>query len=147
MEEGRFDGLVLAAAGLARLGVEPDHVLPLPMDEMVPAPGQGALAVQARDGAAAAATVGAIDHRRSRAAFEAERLLVGRLGGGCRLPLGAYAEAREDGLRLLAVVVRPDGSDLLWSQVEAATPEEAAGEAAETLLGAGAEAILAEVRE
>jgi hydroxymethylbilane synthase len=147
MEEGRFDGLVLAAAGLARLGVEPDHVLPLPMDEMVPAPGQGALAVQARAGAASADAVRTIDHPRSRAAFEAERLLVGRLGGGCRLPLGAYAEAREDGLRLLAVVVRPDGSDLLWSQVEAATPEEAAGEAAETLLGAGAEAILAEVRE
>jgi hydroxymethylbilane synthase len=147
MEEGRFDGLVLAAAGLARLGVEPEHVLPLPMEEMVPAPGQGALAVQARAGTSSADAVRAIEHPRSRAAFEAERLLVGRLGGGCRLPLGAYAEAREGGVRLLAVVVRTDGSDLLWSQVEAATPQDAAGEAAEALLGAGAEAILAEVRE
>jgi hydroxymethylbilane synthase len=147
MRDGRFGGLVLAAAGLARLGVTPDHVLPLPTDQMVPAPGQGALAVQARRGDAAAGAARAIDEERSRTAFETERRLVHLLGGGCRLPLGAYAEARSDGVRLLAVVVRPDGSDLLWSQVEGSSPEEAAGEAADTLLGAGAARILDEVRE
>ena len=147
MGEGRYDGLVLAAAGLARLGVEVEHVAPLPVDDMVPAPGQGALAVQAREGVDAAEAVGAVDHERSRVAFVAERSLVRRLGGGCRLPLGAYAEVRESGVRLLGVVIRPDGSDLLWSQVEAPSPEEAAGQAAEVLLTAGAEAILDEVRE
>jgi hydroxymethylbilane synthase len=147
MREGRYDGLVLAAAGLARLGLDVEHVAPLPMDDMVPAPGQGALAVQAREGATAADAMADVDHDRSRVAFEAERSLVRRLGGGCRLPLGAYAEVRDSGVRLLGVVIRPDGSDLLWSQVEAASPEEAAGEAADVLLGAGAAAILDEVRE
>jgi hydroxymethylbilane synthase len=147
LAEGRFEALVLAAAGLARLGVAPEHAAPLPVEEMVPAPGQGALAVQAREGSEAAAAVGAIDDERSRSAFEAERRLVRLVGGGCRLPLGAYAERRDAGIRLLAVVVRPDGSDLLWSQVEAAGPAEAAGEVAEQLLGAGAGRILAEAGE
>jgi hydroxymethylbilane synthase len=143
---GETDAVVLAGAGLARLGVAPEHASPLPVDDMVPAPGQGALAIQAREGSEAATIAADVDHPRSRAAFEAERRLVALLGGGCRLPLGAYAEARQDAVRLLAVVVRPDGSDLLWSQVEAATPEEAAGEAAEVLRSAGAERILEDVR-
>jgi hydroxymethylbilane synthase len=147
MEGGDFDGLVLAAAGLARLGVTPDHMVPLPVDEMVPAPGQGALAIQAREGDGATDAVSSIEHDRSRVAFETERDLVRRLGGGCRLPLGAYAEARGEGVRLLAVVIRPDGSDLLWSQVEAERPQDAAAEAADVLLGAGAGKILDEVRE
>jgi hydroxymethylbilane synthase len=147
LAEGRYDGLVLAAAGLARLGVRADHSVPLPVDDMVPAPGQGALAVQAREGDEAVEALASVNHPRSRTAFQAERELVRRLGGGCRLPLGAYAEAREDGVRLLGVVIRPDGSDLLWSQVEAAMPDDAAGEAAEVLLQAGAAAILDEVRE
>jgi hydroxymethylbilane synthase len=140
------DGLVLAGAGLARLSVSPSHAVPLPVDEMVPAPGQGALAVQVRAGSEAAGAVAEIDHPASRMAFEAERALVSLLGGGCRLPLGAYAERREAGVRLLAVVIRPDGSDLLWSQVEASEPDVAAREAAEVLRSAGAERILDEVR-
>jgi hydroxymethylbilane synthase len=147
MEAGELDGLVLAAAGLARLGARPDHVTPLPVDEMVPAPGQGALAIQAREDDEAAEAASAIEHDRSRAAFETERDLVRRLGGGCRLPLGAYAEARGDAVRLLAVVISPDGSELLWSQVEAERPQEAAAEAAEVLLAAGARRILDEVGE
>jgi hydroxymethylbilane synthase len=145
--EGKADAVVLAAAGLARLGVTPEHAAPLPVEDMVPAPGQGSLAVQASEGSDAAAAAGDLDHAPSRTAFEAERRVVSLLGGGCRLPLGAYAEARRDAVRLLAVVVRPDGSDLLWSQVEAATPEEAAGEAADVLRAAGADRILEDVRE
>jgi hydroxymethylbilane synthase len=144
LEEGTFDALVLAGAGLARLGIEPDHVSALPVDEMVPAPGQGALAVQAREGTDGADLAARLDHEPSHAAFETERRLVTLLGGGCRLPLGAYAEWRDERVRLLAVVVRPDGSDLLWAQVEAPTPDEAAGEAAEALLRAGARKILEE---
>ncbi|HYZ11107.1 MAG TPA: hydroxymethylbilane synthase [Actinomycetota bacterium] len=146
MAEGALDALVLAGAGLSRLGLSPEHVRPLPVDEMVPAPGQGALAIQARvdDGAWEAAR--AIDHPASRTAFETERRVVALLGGGCRLPLGAYAEARGPAIRLLAVVVRPDGSDLLWSQVEGDEPEQVAGEAADTLLAAGAASILADLR-
>lgn len=147
LEEGVVDALVLAAAGLARLGVAPPSAVPLPLEEMVPAPGQGALAVQARgDDRPVLETCALLDHERSRLAFEAERRLVALLGGGCALPLGAYAERRAAGVRLLAVVVRPDGTDLLWAQAEAAEPGMVAGEVAGILRDAGAEAILAEVR-
>jgi len=145
LEAGEVDALVLAAAGLTRLGLMPAHATPFPLDEMVPAPGQGALAVQARmDDDRTLAMVKQLDHPRSRLAYEAERALVVRLGGDCSLPLGAYAEQREGGVRLLAVVIRPDGTDLVWAQVEAPTPEQAAAEVAETLLAGGAAAILAE---
>jgi hydroxymethylbilane synthase len=148
LADGEVDAIVLAAAGLERLGIRPEHATPLPLDEMVPAPGQGALAVQVRDGdEAVSKIVKVLDHPRSRAAFEAERELVLRVGGGCALPLGAYAERRANGVRLLAVVTRLDGSDLVWGQAEAATPEEVAGEVAQTLLAGGASEILASVRE
>jgi hydroxymethylbilane synthase len=144
MEEGAFDAVVLAGAGLARLGISPSHAVPLPVDEMVPAPGQGALAIQARESSEGADAAARLDHPPTRAAFVAERRLVALLGGGCRLPLGAYAEWRDDRVRLLAVVAKPDGSDLLWSQVEAGSPNQAAEEAAESLLQAGAGKILEE---
>ena len=144
---GDVDGLLLASAGLARLGVEVDRAIPLPLEDMVPAPGQGALAVQARAGdRMVAELLAALDHAASRVAFEAERAVMASLGGGCALPLGAYAERREDAVRLLAVVVRPDGSDLVWAQAEAATAEGVATEVVATLRAGGAEAILADVR-
>jgi hydroxymethylbilane synthase len=144
---GEVDGLVLAAAGLARLGVLPDRAVPLPLEDMVPAPGQGALAVQARaDDARVARVLGGLDHPASRVAFEAERRVMSSLGGGCALPLGAYAERRDEAVRLMAVVVRPDGSDLVWAQAEANTAEAVAAEVTATLLAGGAGAILADVR-
>ncbi len=142
LAEGRFDALVLAAAGLERLGIAAEHSMPLPIETMVPAPGQGALAVQARGGSPAAEAAAEIDDAASHEAFEAERQLVARLGGGCRLPLGAYAEAGEGSVRMLAVVVWPDGTGLLRSQVTAASAAEVAGRAAEELLAGGAARIL-----
>jgi hydroxymethylbilane synthase len=143
MEAGEVDGVVLAAAGLARLGLSPENAVPIPVDEMVPAPGQGALAVQARDDAAGAA-VRQIDDPASHRAFEVERGLVARLGGGCRLPLGAYAESRKRGVRLLAIVARPDGSEVLRSEVQGEEPAEVTAAAAEQLLAGGAARILEE---
>lgn len=146
LERGEYDALILAAAGLARLGIAPPNATPFPLDEMVPAPGQGALAVQVRaDDPDTLEIVAKLDHDRSRVAFEAERALVNRLGGNCSLPLGAYAEQRDGGVRLMAVVIAPDGSDLAWAQVEAPDPHQAAEEAARTLLAGGAEAILSAV--
>jgi hydroxymethylbilane synthase len=143
LEEGEVDALILAAAGLARLGIDVPSAVPFPLEEMVPAPGQGSLAIQAREGdAATLEACRALDHERSRAAFEAERWLVAMLGGGCALPLGAYAEWRDGAVRMLAVVVRPDGSDLVWAQAEAGGPEEVAGEVARILREGGAEEIL-----
>jgi hydroxymethylbilane synthase len=147
MEAGEVDALVLAAAGLGRLGISPPATFPLPLEEMVPAPGQGALAVQARaaDGAVLS-FLDRINHPPSQAAFKAERAVMAALGGGCALPLGAYAEQRHEGVRLLAVVVRPDGSDLVWAQAEAATPEAVAEAVTETLRAGGAQDILDDVR-
>ena len=148
LEAGEVDALVLAAAGLRRLQISPPHALPFPLEEMVPAPGQGALAIQARsDDERTLQVVKLLDHPPSRRAFEAERALMADLGGGCALPLGAYAEQREEGIRLLAVVISPDGSDLVRAQAEARTAGEVADEVARTLRAGGAEAILAKARE
>jgi hydroxymethylbilane synthase len=145
LEAGDVDGLVLAAAGLARLGISTGHAMPFPLDEMVPAPGQGALAVQARvDDAATLEVVRRLDHPRSRLALEAERGVVAALGGDCSLPLGAYAEERDGAVRLLAVVIRPDGADVVWAQAEAPDPQRAAREVVDTLVAGGAADILAE---
>ncbi len=141
---GEADALILAAAGLARLGVQPVHATPIPLEEMVPAPGQGALAVQVRaDDQVTLDLVAGIDHARSRQAFEAEREVMRLLGGGCALPLGAYAERRSEGVGMIAVVASPDGLDVAHAQVEAETPLDAAREAVRILLGQGAAEILA----
>jgi len=154
LAEGEADAAVLAAAGLSRLGLTPPHAQRL--TEMVPAPGQGCLAAQCRDDDHDTFTaLAALEHRESRLAFEAERSLMWRLGGGCALPLGALAEVAGGGggggggggIALTAIVCLPDGSRLLRASAEAATPEDAASRVAKELIDAGAEQILAEVRE
>ena len=142
--EGEVDAAVLASAGIARLGVEPDHAAPLSYDVMVPAPGQGALAIQAReDDLETRTAVAAIDHAPSRSALEAERSLMWRLGGGCSLPLGAIADVEGSRVELLAVVVAPDGSRLVRAEVVSDSPEGAAAAATKELIAGGAEEILA----
>ena len=140
--EGQVDGLVLAAAGLARLGIEPEHASALSVDEMIPAPGQGALAVQARAEGATRRDVAGIEHAPSRVAFEAERRVVALLGGGCSLPLGAFAEATDGTVRMRAVVLRPDGSDAIRAEAEGATAEAAADLVVEEIRAAGGDRIL-----
>jgi len=123
LDAGDVDGLVLAAAGLGRLGVAPAHARPFDPADMVPAPGQGALAVQVRtDDAATREVVKGLDHMASRMAFEAERTVVARLGGGCALPLGALAEVGAGEVRLRAMVIRPDGSGRVEAEASAPTP-------------------------
>jgi hydroxymethylbilane synthase len=144
---GAVDALVLAAAGLERLGIRPAHVRRLSVGEMVPAPGQGSLAIQCRrQDRVTRARLVPLDHRPSRLALEAERALVRQLGGGCALPLGAIAAVRDDTVRLAAVVAAPDGSRVLRAAAEAASPERAAERVGSRLLADGADRILAEVR-
>ncbi len=148
LADGKVGAVVLAAAGLARLAVEPPFARTLTVEEMVPAPGQGALAIQCRDDdEATAAALRAIDHAPSHAALNAERSLMWRLGGGCALPLGAYAEWRENTLHLVAVVGTPEGDRLIRANAEGDEPEAVARDAARQLIELGAEEILAEVRE
>jgi hydroxymethylbilane synthase len=146
LHDGEVDGLVLAEAGLRRLEIEPDHAERLSEDEMVPAPGQGALAVQTRTHSEAREIVTTIDDRDSHVAFDVERRVVSLLGGGCALPLGAYAHVVEDRVRLHAVVFRPDGSRFIEASVEGPRDEDVAPRAAQELLDAGAGEILGQLR-
>ena len=147
LDAGEVDALVLAAAGLARLGMTPAHVRPFDLQEMVPAPGQGALAVQARDEPGELVEmVRPLDHPPSRAAFEAERRVMALLGGGCALPLGAYARATDGRVELHAVVIRPDGSAFVEAHAEGTAPAAVAETVVASLLAAGAAEILDRVR-
>jgi hydroxymethylbilane synthase len=109
LDEGQFSAILLAAAGLRRLGWADRIAQVLEASEMCPAVGQGALAVETRDGGPAFAVCRKLDHRDTRAAITAERALLAALGGGCQLPAGAHARVRGDDLQIDAVVVSPDG--------------------------------------
>lgn len=147
LASGEVDALILAAAGLVRLGIVPEHAAPMSIAEMIPAPGQGCLALQSRaDDAGTLDAVGRLDHRESHLALEAERSLMARLGGGCALPLGAYAESDGPSIRMSAIVLSADGARVARASVDAATPAEAAELAALDLLAGGADDILSSLR-
>jgi hydroxymethylbilane synthase len=111
LDGGETDALVLACAGLDRLGLGDRIAERIEPDTLPPAPGQGAIAVQIRrDDAAMLASVIAIDDRRTRQAVEAERAFLSASGGGCRAPIGALATVARDDLDLLGGWVSPDGS-------------------------------------
>ena len=110
---------------------------------MVPAPGQGALALQARaDDLSTLTALAPLDHFESRSALEAERSLMWRLGGGCALPLGAIATVDGARIEMLAVVIAPDGSRVARVEVVSDSPEGAAALATKELIAEGAEEIL-----
>jgi hydroxymethylbilane synthase len=147
LAQGEVDGLVLAAAGLARLGIDPPHARRLRLDEMVPAPGQGCLAVQVREeDRSTRAVVSVIDHLPSRRALEEERSLVQLLGGGCDLPLGTFAAVKGDRLRMVALVASADGAKVIRAAAERTDPGLAASTLAQRLRADGAERILAELQ-
>jgi len=144
---GEVDALVLAAAGLTRLGIVPDHAAPMSVTEMLPAPGQGCLAIQARaDDAPTLEALSALDHGESRLALTAERSIMRRLGGGCALPLGAFADVVDGRIRMVAAAFTPDGAREARTAVDGPDPEEVAELAAADLLERGAGEILAAVR-
>lgn len=109
LKEDQFDSIMLAAAGLKRLGLESEIAEVLSPEQICPAPGQGALAIQTRSGDFAEEICRALDDHDTRVAVEAERAVLAGLGGGCQLPIGVFA----DSLSLTAVVASPDGSCLL----------------------------------
>jgi hydroxymethylbilane synthase len=149
---GDLDGVVLATAGLSRLGLLSPAVNPFPADTLVPAPAQGALAVECRTGDhAVAAVLARIDHAPTRAAVDAERTVLRELDAGCTAPVGAYAEwlPAPDGdarlLRLTGLVAAADGSAVLRRSAtgEGDTPIDLGGRVAAALLAAGAATVLA----
>ena len=111
LDAGDFDAIILAAAGLDRIGIPVAHAARLSFDLMLPAPAQGALAVQVReDDAPLRTALARVDHRPTRIAVEAERMLLRRIGGGCLAPLGALGEVTGDRLRLRAAYETADGT-------------------------------------
>ncbi len=107
--EGGLDGVVLAAAGLRRLDLRPPNLIDLPIDRFVPAPAQGALAVQVREGDPTVTTIAAIEHDPSRRAVEAERSFLRNLHAGCHTPVGALATMNGSTIALHGQLFTDDG--------------------------------------
>jgi len=146
---GDFDALVLAAAGLKRLQHEERISALLPVDACVPAPGQGIIAVEVRDGdARVLAPLATVSDAAAAAALTAERAVVTHLGGGCQMPIGAYAVLENAHLAITAIVVSVDGAQAARGEARGlAADAHAIGiEAAEQLLARGAGEILADVQ-
>ena len=148
LEQGEYDAIILASAGLKRLGKMELIKQIIPAEIMCPAAGQGALAIEIRKGDAGPRQhLEFLDDPAARAATTCERALLNRLGGGCQVPIGALAELRGGKLHLEAVVADPDGSTLLRESRAGNLnhPEELGNEVGETLLRRGGDEILAAV--
>jgi hydroxymethylbilane synthase len=146
LAEGDYDAIILASAGLRRLGREDEIGFRVPEDRMVPAAGQGALALQVRSGdEETAAAVRAIGDARAFAELRAERACFTRLDADCSTPIGVHAKCDGDMLRIGAFVGLPDGGEWIRDELEAdaGDPEAAGRELAKRLLGAGAAELLA----
>ncbi len=143
LHAGDFDAILLALAGLTRLGRAAEVSEVLPPEVLLPAPGQGAIALECRsDDRATEAAARALHHAPTAAAVQAERAFLAALGGGCNVPLGAFAEAHADGLRLRALVAREDGSTVLQGERHGQDPLALGQELAHELRARGAEALL-----
>jgi len=146
LEEGEYDAIILAAAGLTRLGKTQLVKEYLPPDFMCPAAGQGALGIEIREGDVAMRKhLEFLNHADSRAATICERTLLSKLGGGCQVPIGAFAEVKDGKLQLTGVVARPDGSEVLREQQSGTDPVALGELVGDTLLRRGAVKILEDV--
>lgn len=142
---GEFDAILLAAAGLHRLGLQQHIAESLEPSLMVPAVGQGALAIETRaDHGPGFEAAQALHDHQAGLAIRAERAALAAMGGGCQVPLGAHAQHRDATLILTAVIAAPDGSAVLRHQLEgpAHDPESLGRAAAQFLLDHGARTIL-----
>ncbi|HEX8711750.1 MAG TPA: hydroxymethylbilane synthase [Terracidiphilus sp.] len=146
LESGDYDAIILAAAGLRRLGRTELVREVIPAETMCPAAGQGALGIEIREGDVSTRQhLLFLDDAATHTATTCERALLRQLGGGCQVPIGAFAEVRGEHLHLTAVVAHPDGSQLLRETQSDTSPEKLAAAVAAALLARGAEAILQEV--
>ena len=145
LDRGEYDAIVLAAAGLTRLGLEARITARLETEEMLPAPGQGALGIECLAGRAeVAAVLAPLVDAHTTTCVRAERAVSRALGGSCALPLGAYAELGSGQLRLRALVASADGKKVIRTDCtgEAADPQGLGERAAQELRRQGADEIL-----
>jgi hydroxymethylbilane synthase len=142
-----LDAVMLAAAGLRRLGLEDRIAELLPLAEFPPSPGQGAMGIEVRAGDGELLTMlSSYGDPAADRAVRAERALLGALHGGCSVPVGAYAVASGPGLTLTAQVTSLDGRRQVTGSATGADPEQLGAALAATLLSQGAGQILAEIR-
>jgi hydroxymethylbilane synthase len=146
LEAGEYDAIILAAAGLNRLGKTQLVKQIIPANLMCPAAGQGALAIEVRAGDDEIREhLMFLDDADARATTTCERALLNKLGGGCQVPIGAHASVHNGYLHLEAIVARPDGSEVLRESREGDDPLRLGAVVGVTLFQRGAEAILDEV--
>lgn len=146
LDDGAYAAIILAAAGLKRLGLADRIAAVLPPEQSLPAPGQGALGIECRaDRADLIELLGVMNHPSTAACVRAERAVSRALSGSCQLPLGAYAQNEGDQLRLRGFVARRDGSQIVSEELtgSAADPEALGDELARRLRAQGATEILA----
>jgi hydroxymethylbilane synthase len=146
LDRGDYDAIILAAAGLKRLGLGARIRSVLSFEQSLPAAGQGALAIEYRAGRGdIAMRIAELNHRGTELCVRAERALSRALGGSCQLPLAAYASASGSTLELRGLVAHPDGKSTVRAEVSgpAASPEELGAKLAQELRARGADAILA----
>jgi hydroxymethylbilane synthase len=149
LDSGDYEALVLAAAGLRRLGFGGRISAAIPVDVCIPAPGQGIVAIEARgDDEELLKALAAINDREAAVSLSAERAVVTALGGGCQLPLGAIAVHERDSLSVHAIVASPDGRDAIRRTVKGSARSAAAlgRKIADELVEAGAADILSAIR-
>ncbi len=147
LEQGEYDAIILASAGLKRLGKTELVKQIIPAEIMCPAAGQGALGIEIREGDSATHELLAfLNDPAARAATACERALLNSLGGGCQVPIGAFAEVRENArvgkLHLDSIVADPDGSKLLRDSRDGDDPEKLGKDAGASLLARGGDQIL-----
>lgn len=150
LDHGEYDAIVLASAGLIRLGLADRIRQPLDLDHHVPSPGQGAMAIESRaDRPDVLALLAPLHDSRTALAVLAERAVSRTLGGNCTMPLGAHARWRDDGrLSIASLLGRPDGSESLAAAASSVVREETEAEAlgrgvAEDLIARGGLALVA----
>jgi hydroxymethylbilane synthase len=126
LDERQYDAVILASAGLVRLGLQERITARIEINEMLPAVGQGAIAIETRtDNEFAVEATARLDHRETRLACFAERAFLRGLGGGCQFPIAAHAIIDREQLKLDGLVARPDGSEILRSSLTAGNAENA----------------------
>jgi len=151
LRDGEFDAILLAMAGLTRLELGATHTVPIPVDVLVPAVGQGALAIEVRAGdtALAARIAGVFADRPDEIAVRGERAFLRTLRGGCQAPVGAHATYRDGTLAMRAIIAAIDGTQIVrgtaTERVATIADAERIGEAlAHRLLAEGGDALLAD---
>jgi hydroxymethylbilane synthase len=135
LDEGQYDTIILAAAGLRRLGWDDRISELIPVDVMIPAVGQGALAIETRaDDGEAHKIAHTLEHEASRIAITAERAFLAVFGGGCQVPIGAHATINAQQIHLRAFVSEPDGSNAKRDELTGTDPTSLGKKLAERLL-------------